>query len=125
MAKAAALITWLYAAGFGLPTFYVAKHLETSGHLPKFRDSFEMYGGPWHQRYDDRTFIRRLHAFFLTAVIASALAAMVWHEMKFGAVLALAWLPVEAAFWYGFALPIPWLLGVARATLILAVLSTL
>jgi hypothetical protein len=46
MAKAAAVITWLYAAGFGLPTFYVAKHLETN------------------QRYDDRTFIRRLHAFF-------------------------------------------------------------
>ena len=96
MAKAAAVITWLYAAGFGLPTFYVAKHLETN------------------QRYDDRTFIRRLHAFFLAAVIASAFAAMVWHETKLGAVLALAWLPVEAAFWYGFALPIPWLLGVAR-----------
>jgi hypothetical protein len=28
-----------------------------------------------------------------------------------------ALLPVEAVFWVGFALPIPWLLGVARVVL--------
>ena len=63
-----------------------------------------MYGGPWHRRYYDRMFIRRLHAIFLAAVFASAFAAMLWHETKLDAVLALAWIPVEAAFLYGFAL---------------------
>jgi hypothetical protein len=33
-------------------------------------------------------------------------------------VIAVALLPVEAVFWVGFALPIPWLLGVARVVLI-------
>jgi hypothetical protein len=28
------------------------------------------------------------------------------------------WLPVEAVFWYGFALPFPWLIGVLRAVLV-------
>ena len=27
-------------------------------------------------------------------------------------------LPVEALFWYGFALPFPWLIGLLRAALI-------
>jgi hypothetical protein len=27
-------------------------------------------------------------------------------------------LPVEAVFWYGFALPFPWLIGVLRAVLV-------
>jgi hypothetical protein len=32
-----------------------------------------------------------------------------------GAVLNLGLLPVEAVFWIGFALPVPWLFGIARA----------
>ena len=125
MAEAAAVITWLYALGFGAPTFYVARHLETTGRLPMFRDWFEMYGGPWHRRYDDRGFIRRLRAFFLTTVVESAFAATLLYDLRLGAVLALVWLPVEAAFWHGFALPIPWLLGATRAALIVAALATL
>ena len=35
-----------------------------------------------------------------------------------GAVVNLALLPVEAVFWVGFALPFPWLIGIARAAVI-------
>jgi hypothetical protein len=34
------------------------------------------------------------------------------------AFLNLVLLPIEAMFWLGFALPIPWLFGIARTTLI-------
>lgn len=37
---------------------------------------------------------------------------------KTGAVLNLILLPVEAVFWLGFALPIPRLIGIARAALL-------
>jgi hypothetical protein len=53
-ARAAAVVTWVYAAGFGVPT----------------------------------------------------------------AVVNVALLPVEAIFWLGFAVPIPWLVGAARVVLI-------
>lgn len=32
--------------------------------------------------------------------------------------LSLVLLPVEAVFWLGFALPIPWVIGAARAALL-------
>jgi hypothetical protein len=41
-----------------------------------------------------------------------------WGGSRSGAILSLALLPVEGVFWVGFALPIPWLVGVARVVLI-------
>jgi hypothetical protein len=41
---------------------------------------------------------------------------MEWLEGR--AVLALALLPIEAVFWVGFALPMQWLIGVARVAYI-------
>ena len=120
MRRAAAAMTWVYAAAFGVPTFYVANHLDDNGYLPSFRGSFEMYAGPWFERHDDRTFIQLLIAFSLVLVVASLFAAMVWRGSNRGAALALAWLPVEAVFWYGFALPFPWLIGIVRAALLVA-----
>lgn len=120
MTRAASAVTWAYAAAFGIPTFYVANHLDDNGFLPSFRGSFEMYAGPWSGRYDDRTFIQLLIAFSLVLVVASIFAAMVWRGSGRGVVLALAWLPVEAVFWYGFALPFPWLIGIVRTALLVA-----
>ena len=45
---------------------------------------------------------------------------MIWRGRRSGAVLNLALLPVEAIFWVGFALPIPWLCGAARVALLAA-----
>jgi hypothetical protein len=53
-------------------------------------------------------------AFLVVTLIAAWAAWLVWDESKVGAVLALVLLPVEVVFWVGFALPIPWLIGVAR-----------
>ena len=37
---------------------------------------------------------------------------------KAGAVLNLVLPPAEAVFWVGFALPVPWLFGIARVALV-------
>ena len=61
-----------------------------------------------------RTFMVLLMAFLIVTLVAAGAAFLLWNGSKAGAVLALVLLPIEAVFWVGFALPIPWLIGVAR-----------
>lgn len=117
-AHVAAVVTWVYAAGFGLSTIPVAIYLRQRGELPTFFGVFEMYGGPWSSRVTDATFVTLLMAFLVVCAAAGWLAWLLWGGSRLGAILGLALLPIEAVFWIGFALPIPWLLGLARVVLI-------
>jgi hypothetical protein len=115
---------WCYAAGFGLFTIPVAIYLKQRGRLPSFFGLFEMYGGPWSARLLDDAFVLRLIAFLVLMLVVAFAAWLTWNGSKLGAVLSLALLPIEAVFWIGFALPIPWLLGAARIALVIAGLKT-
>jgi len=116
--RAAAVVTWAYAAMFGVPAVPVAIFLAEHGHLPSLWGLFEMYGGPWSSRYpDDR--VMALLLVFLGLTLAAAVSGwLLWANRKTGAVLNLTLLPAEAVFWIGFALPVPWLLGIARVALV-------
>ena len=118
-ARVAAVVTWVYAAGFGLSTIPVALYLHWRGQLPTFFDLFEMYGGPWSARLAQGTLIALLIAFLAVNAVTAWAAWLLWNGSKPGAVLSLALLPIEAVFWVGFALPIPWLLGAVRVVLII------
>ena len=122
-ARAAAMVTWVYAAAYGIPAVPVSIYLLQRGRLPSFRDLFDMYGGPWWFRLqlEHGTFVLLLMAFFGVTLLAAAGAWLLWNGSRAGALLCLVLLPVEAVFWYGFALPIPWLMGTARAVLIAVV----
>jgi hypothetical protein len=111
---------WFHAAGFGLFTIPVAIYLQDRGRLPTFFGLFEMYGGPWSTRLLDDAFVLRLIAFLGLMLVVAFAGWFTWNGSKLGAVFSLALLPIEAVFWIGFALPIPWLLGVARLALVLA-----
>lgn len=111
---------WCYAAWFGLPTIPVAIFLKQRGRLPMFFGLFETFGGPWSARLLDDAFVLRLMAFLALMVAVAFAAWLTWNGSKIGAILSLALLPIEAVFWIGFALPIPWLLGAARIALIVA-----
>ena len=113
-AQIGAVITWAYAAGFGIPVLYVAPHLVRNGKLPTFFDLFPMYGGPWSSRVGTPAFVVLLLSFLAVTLAAAWAGWLVWQGSRAGAVLSLVLLPVEAVFWIGFALPIPWALGVAR-----------
>jgi hypothetical protein len=119
-ARAAAVLTWIYAAGFGLSAIPVAAYLVAEGHLPTFMGLFGMYGGPWSARVEPRTFVALLAAFLGVTILAALSAWWLWLGRRSGAVLNLALLPIEAIFWLGFALPFPWLCGIARAVLLVA-----
>ena len=109
-ARIAAVLTWVYSAGFGLSTVPVAIYLLRQGRLPVFAGLFETYGGPWSARLQQRTFIVLLMAFLIVTLVAAWATWLLWNGSKAGAVLALVLLPIEAVFWVGFALPIPWLI---------------
>jgi hypothetical protein len=44
--RTSAILMWVVAASFGLPSVPVAVYLLTHGRLPWFLDLFPMYGGP-------------------------------------------------------------------------------
>ena len=117
-ARGAAVVTWVYAAAFGAPTVPIAAYVAQNGRLPRFLDAFTMYGGPWAVPFDEAEVLLLLTAFLVVTLAAAWAAWLVWNGSRVGGVLALALLPAEAAFWYGFALPLPWLLGLARAILL-------
>lgn len=123
--KIAAIVTWVYAAGFGIPTIPVAIFLLRSGRLPVFAGLFESYGGPWSARLEPDKFVALLMAFLAVTGVAAWTAWMVWNGSTAGAVLTLLWLLVEAVFWVGFALPIPWLIGAVRVVFIARAWSSL
>ena len=56
--------------------------------------------------------------FGAVTLVAVYSAWLLWQRRRIGAVLNLAALPVEAVFWIGFALPLPWLTGLARVVLV-------
>jgi hypothetical protein len=117
-ARIAAVLTWVYAAAFGIPAIPVAAYLLQNGRLPTFFDLFPMYGGPWSSQIENENFAVLLVAFLSVTLVAAWAAWLVRNGSKAGAVLGLALLPIEAVFWLGFALPFPWLIGIARAALL-------
>ena len=116
--RTAAVVTWAYAAMFGVPAVPVAIFLAKKGRLPSLWGLFDMYAGPWSSRFPDDRVIALLLVYFGLALAAVVSGWLLWEMRKAGAVLNLGLLPVEAIFWVGFALPVPWLFGIARVTLV-------
>ena len=116
--RAAAWVTWAYAAMFGVPAVPVAVFIAENGRLPSLWGLFDMYAGPWSSRFADDRLIALLlvYAGLVTAAVVSG--GLLWRRRKPGAVLNLGLIPVEAVFWIGFALPGPWLFGAARVALV-------
>lgn len=124
-AHGAAAVTWVYVAAFGAPIIPNAAYIAQNGRLPRFLDVFAMYGGPWSDPFDERSVLLLLTGFLVVTLAAAWAAWLVWNGSALGGVLGLALLPAEAAFWYGFALPLPWLLGLARVILLIAAWKSL
>lgn len=119
-ARAYAVLTWVYAAGFGVPAVPVSVYLLRRGSLPWFGDLFPMYGGPWSGRLRDGQFVGLLLGYLGLVVVVARVAGRVGRGSRRGVWFSAGLLPVEAVFWLGFALPIPWVLGAARVALLAA-----
>ena len=124
-AQTFAILTWLCAAGIGVTAVPVAVSLLRRGTLPEFFGLFPMYGGPWSSRLRDGAFAMLLIVFLFLTMVASWAAWLVWDGSEAGAILCLVLFPLEAIFWLGFALPIAWIIGIARAVLLVLAWTSL
>ncbi len=66
-----------------------------------------------------QTTVPLLVAFLVVCGLEVVTGWLLWRGLRAGAVLAVALLPVELAFWIGFALPFGLLLGLARTILVI------
>lgn len=82
--------------------------------------SFPTYGDGPFEDIGLHTSVPLLGAFLLICVAESVVGWLLWQHRQTGTVRAIALLPLEAAFWIGFALPFGPLLGLARTALVLA-----
>ena len=65
-----------------------------------------------------KTTVPLLIAFLLVNVLEVVAGALLWGGARSGAILGFALLPVEAIFWWGFALPFGPLMAIARSILV-------
>jgi hypothetical protein len=117
-ARIAAVLAWLPALGFGLPGIYGTWYFADRGEVWTFL-GFPTYGdGPFEQIGLD-TSVLLLVAFLLVCALEVVLGWWLWRGRSGGRLFSLVLLPVELAFWIGFALPFGPLAGIARTALVL------
>src|SRR2546429_8057827 len=105
---------WLVAAGFGIPAPFVASYYLRERTLPTFMDLFPMYGGGPLDRFSPEVFAVFLGLFAALCALDAYAGWLLWNGEPVGARISLVLLPVEALFWFGFAVPIPPLIAVVR-----------
>jgi hypothetical protein len=116
---------WLVAAGFGIPAPFVASYFLRERSLPSFMGLFPMYGGGQFDRFSPEVFAVFLGLFTALSALEAYAGWLLWNGEPVGARMTLVLLPIELAFWVGFAVPIPPLMAVARIALLAAGWSAL
>ena len=116
---------WLVAAGFGIPAPFVASHYLKAGTLPSFMGLFPMYGGGPLDRFSPEIFAVFLGLFTALCALEAYAGWLLWNGEPVGARMTLVLLPIEVAFWVGFAVPIPPLIAIVRLGLLAAGWSAL
>jgi hypothetical protein len=116
--QVSAVLAWLIALGFGLPTPFVATHLLRERTLPIFMGLFPAYGGGIFQRWSPEVFVLLLGLFAALSALEAFAGVLLWQGERLGAILMLGLLPFEIVFWLGFALPIPPLFALVRLALL-------
>jgi hypothetical protein len=119
--RTAAVLAWLPALGFGVPGVYAVWYF-AEWHRPWTFMGFPTYGdGPFESVGID-TSVPLLALFVAVCLAELALGVALWRSVRGSVVAGLALLPVEFVFWVGFALPFGYLVGIARAAVLLVVL---
>jgi len=118
MVKLAAVLSILVGLGFGLPCAYGIWYFSTRGEIWTFL-GFPTYGEGPFEAIGIQTTVLLLAAFLVVCGLEVVMGWLLWRGLRAGAVLAVALLPFEFAFWIGFALPLGPPLGLARAILVI------
>lgn len=122
--RIAAGLLWFNGSGFGLFCLPGIRNLLAGREIPTILGFPACGGGPF-ERAGVSTTVPLLAGFLVVCALEVVAGAMVLNGSRSGAVAALALVAPGAVYWWGFALPIPPLLAVARTALILASWRTL
>jgi hypothetical protein len=118
MVKLAAVLSILVGLGFGLPCAYGIWYFSRAGEVWTFL-GFPTYGEGPFEAIGIQTTVLLLAAFLVVCGLEVVMGWLLWRGLRAGAVLVVAFLPFEFAFWIGFALPLGPPLGLARAILVI------
>ena len=118
MTKVAALLAWTLGLGFGLPCVYAIRYFAEHGRVWTFL-GYPTYGEGPFERVGIKTSVPLLVSFLLVCVAELVVGWTLWRNRRAGRLFALALLPIELVFWFGFLLPFGPLLGLARTALVL------
>ncbi len=121
MTKAAAVCSLVLGLGFGLPGAYGAWFYARHGEVWTFL-GFPTYGDGPFERWGLPTSTALIVGFVAVCAAEVVVGGLLWRDATSAPWLALALLPVELAFWIGFALPFGPLLGLVRTALVIAIL---
>ena len=113
-------ISVLLGLGFGLPCIVGIRHFARTGEVWTFM-GFPTYGGGPFERVGLPTSTPLLVGFLAVCLAEVIVGGMIWTDAPGSKLLTLALLPVELAFWIGFALPFGPPLGLTRAVLVLLI----
>jgi hypothetical protein len=113
----AAVLLWIDAFGFGVFCLPAIRNLRSGNDIP-YVMGFPAYGDGPFEEVGIPTTVPLLASFLLVCGLEGVAGWLLWRRRRSGAVLALALLPAGALFWWGFALPIPPALALARTALI-------
>jgi hypothetical protein len=114
----AGIMLWVVALGWALPAPWLMWWVIVRGRLPVLPLIGEPNGGPFYRRASRGTFVVLLGLSLALGVAQAWAGWLLWNGQQLGAVLQFSLLPIEALFWYGFALPIPPVLAVVRIVLV-------
>ena len=115
--RTASILHGLLGLGFGIPGLFGIRNLAAGRGILYFM-GLPTYGRGPFERIGIPTTVPLLSAFVLVSVLECVAAWLLWTGGRSGAILSLALLPLGAAFWWGFALPIPPVVAVVATALI-------
>ena len=118
MVTAAALCSLLLGLGFGLPALLGTLHFAQSQEVWTFM-GFPTYGGGPFERLGLPTSVPLLIGFVVVCLAEVIVGVMLLRDVPRATTVSYILLPLEFAYWIGFALPFGLPLGIARTILLL------
>jgi hypothetical protein len=117
--RVAAGLAWATGLGFGPLAVYATAYLARHGDVWYFM-GFPTYGDGPFEAIGVPTTAPLLAGFATVCTAEVVLGVLLWRRRRDALWLSLALLPVEMAYWLGFALPFGPLFGAARTIAVLA-----
>ncbi len=118
--RVAGCLAWTSGLGFGAPAVYGTAYFARHGDVWHFM-GFPTYGDGPFEAIGIPTSVSLLTGFTIVCAAELVVGVLLWKRRRAGHWLSLALLPLEAAYWLGFALPFGPLLGAARTVAVVAV----